>query len=95
MSLMDSDFTQKLSQFLFNIIFEDCLCLQPLSQKTAKLILVSFCTSLVYIILTVTVPAPAFSGLYTWTKNAYRHVALHIMSSFLCYSDFYMSLGML
>jgi hypothetical protein len=31
--------------FIFDIIFEDCLCLQGLSQKATKIILVTFCTS--------------------------------------------------
>lgn len=30
--------------FIFDIILEDCLCFQSLSQKNTKLILVTFCT---------------------------------------------------
>ena len=42
---MDSDFHKSFLHFIFDIIFEDCLSVQSLSQKTTKQILVTFCTS--------------------------------------------------
>lgn len=75
-------------------MFEDCLCLKRLSQKTAKLMSITFCTSFGVHNFNCNCTGSSVLWALHLDKERIPKCTVHIMSNFLCYSDFYMSLGM-